>query len=184
MESVLPLSGTAAKPWDGYNPDWVSSLHLGHSKKISGGKLETTLEAAAKRDGRARNFDQKRAEYERLQEEIKAKRQKIDDPGSEIQDIVFDCDVDETSEEEMGIAIQTGESEYLFVSEPEKPFDENWFRNDDKKVNLYTGLPGFDVVMSVFRHVSPHVNRKSMTLSTFHVCNGRTTCSFDCVARA
>lgn len=35
VESVLPLSGTAAKPWDGYNPDWVSSLHLGHSKKIS-----------------------------------------------------------------------------------------------------------------------------------------------------
>ena len=42
------------------------------------------------------------------------------------------------------------------MSEPEKHFDENWFRNDDKKVNFYTGLPGFDVLMAVFRHVSPH----------------------------
>ena len=32
-------------------------------------------------------------------------------------------------------------------------------------MNFYTGLPGFDVLMSVLRHVFPHVNRKSMTLS-------------------
>ena len=87
------------------------------------------LEAAAKREGRARNLYQKRAEYKQLQEGIKAKRLKIGEPGSEIQDVVFDFDIDETSKEETGIATQTEESEYLFVSEPEKPFDENWFIN-------------------------------------------------------
>lgn len=37
---------------------------------------------------------------------------------------MFDFDVDETSEEEMGMATQTEESQYLFVSEREKPFDD------------------------------------------------------------
>ena len=79
----------------------------------------------------------------------------VNESGSEIQDIVFDFDVDETREEETGT--QTKESEYLFVPEPEKPFDENWFINDDGKVNFYTGLPAFDVSMSVFRHVENRV---------------------------
>lgn len=82
------------------------------------------LDGARKREIRARNFDQKRAKYERLEEEIMAKRLKIDEAWSEIQDIVFDFDVDETSEEEVGMATQTEESQYLFVSEPEKPFDD------------------------------------------------------------
>lgn len=73
---------------------------------------------------------------------------------------MFDLDVDETREEETGT--QTKESEHLFVPEPEKPFDENWFINDENKVNFYTALPAFDVSMSVFRHV---VNRKSVSLS-------------------
>ena len=55
----------------------------------------------------------------------------VNESGSEIQDILFDFDVDETREEETGT--QTKESEYLFVPEPEKPFDENWFINDDNK---------------------------------------------------
>ena len=158
-------SGRAAKAWDRYNPDWVPSLHLGHKKKETGEKLETTLEAAMKREERARSLSLKRAKHDRLQEEIKAKTLKINEPGSEIQDIPFDGE--EFSKEPTGIATQTEEFEYLFVSEPEKPFDENWFKSDDNKVNFYTGLPGFDVLMTVFKHVSPHVNRKSMTLSMF-----------------
>lgn len=47
--------------------------------------------------------------------------------------ILFDF-VDETRGEET--ATPTKESEYLFVPGPEKPFDENWFINDDNKVNF------------------------------------------------
>lgn len=105
---------------------------------ISGEKQETKLEAAWKREGRARNLDQKRAKYEGLQEEIKAKWLKIYEPGSEIQDIVIDFDVDETSEEVTGMATQTEESEYLFVSEPEKPFGDYCCINDNNKMSFYT----------------------------------------------
>lgn len=121
-------SARAAKPWDSYNPDWVPSLYLGHSKNISGEKLETMLDGARKGEIRARNFDQKRAKYERLEEEIMAKRLKIDEAWSEIQ--------------EVGMATQTEESQYLFVS-------ETWeaIRRYNNKVSFYTCLPGFDVVI-------------------------------------
>jgi len=61
-------SGIAAKSWDRYNPDWVPSLHLGHNKKLSGEKLESALDVAAKRDLRARSLDKKCLDYERLKE--------------------------------------------------------------------------------------------------------------------
>jgi len=126
-----------------YNPDWVSSLHLGHSKNISGEKLETTLDAAWKREGRARNLDQSVL--------------KIDEAGSEIQDIVFDFDVDETNEEETGMATQTEESQYLFVSEREEPFDDR--QQQSEFLHWFAWIRRYDN--------SRHVNKKSMTLSIF-----------------
>ena len=111
MERILPLE----ESWDRYNHDLVPSLYLGHGKNISGEKLGTALEAASKREGRAQNLDQNRTEYEQLLEKIKAKRLKIDDPGLEIQDAVFDFNVVETSEEEIRIVTQTEEFENLFA---------------------------------------------------------------------
>ena len=73
------------------------------------------VEAAAKREGRAQNLDQNRLEYEQILEKINAKRLKIDDPGLEIQDAVFDFNVVETSEEEIRIVTQTEEFENLFA---------------------------------------------------------------------
>jgi len=51
---------------------------------------------------------------------------------------VIDFDVDETSEEVTGMATQTEESEYLFVSEPEKPFGDYCCINDNNKMSFYT----------------------------------------------
>ena len=70
---------------------------------------------------------------------------------------MFDFDVDETSEEETGMATQTEESQYLFVSEREKPFD------DRQQQVFYPRLPAW------IRRCenSRHVNKKSMTLSIF-----------------
>ena len=155
------VSGRAAKSWDKFNPDWVPSLNLGHKKTLSGEELEGDLEAAAKREERQRIRDVKRVERERLEkerqleEEREAKKRKLNEPGLEVKDVSF-------TEGETGVGTQTEKFEYLFTSMPEKPFDEDWFIDDDKKVDFYTGLPGFDVLKAVFRHV-----RKSMTLTKF-----------------
>ena len=168
------VSGKAAKSWDKFNPDWVPSLNLGHNKSLSGEKLETGLEAAAEREKRQRSRELKRAERERLdgeqqlEEETAEKKRKLDEPGLEIRDVSFvECDGEQECEEETGIGTQTDEFDYLFACVPDKPFDEDWFTSDDEKVNFYTGLPGFDILKVVFRHVSPHVGRKSMTLTKF-----------------
>lgn len=163
------VSGKAAKRWDKFNVDWVPSLCLGHEKKLSGKKLEEKLQSSAKRDERRRLREKLRVEAqdklrEQLQQEVAAKKQKINEPGIQVEDIgiknIFDIYM------ETGVATQTEEFDYLFVT-AEKPFEENWFAGDDEKVAFYTGISGFDVLMTVFRHVSPHVNRKSMTLPNF-----------------
>ena len=85
--------------------------------------------------------------------EIAAKKQKIDEPGLQIQDIPFaeDCELAEDREQQYSEeATQTEEFEYLFSSAPEKPFHENWFKGDDEKVTCYSGLPGFDVFHYIF----------------------------------
>ena len=52
------ISGQAAKLWERYDPDWVPTQNLGHKKCDSGEKLQN-LEAAAKRDERARDRELK-----------------------------------------------------------------------------------------------------------------------------
>ncbi|PFX15514.1 Protein HEG-like 1 [Stylophora pistillata] len=151
----------------GFNGDGKKCA--GHGKKLSGKKLEEKLQSSAKRDERRRLREKLRVEAqdklrEQLRQEVAAKKQKINEPGIQVEDIgienIFDTDV------ETGVATQAEEFDYLFVT-AEKPFEENWSAGDDEKVAFYTGISGFDVLMTVFRHVSPHVNRKSMTLSKF-----------------
>ena len=67
-------------------------------------------------------------------------------------------------------ACQTEEFEYmfsLFSISDSKPFDKEYFRNDDDKVSFYTGLPGFDTLELVYKFVSPHVTRRSQSLNLF-----------------
>lgn len=69
----------------------------------------------------ARSLNLKQADYERMiKEEVKVKRSKINEPGLEVQNISFDCK--DLGSEETGVAMQTEECEYLFVTEPERPF--------------------------------------------------------------
>jgi len=53
------ISGEAAKLWDRYDPDWVPTQNLGHEQCDSAEKLQASLEAAAKRDERARDRELK-----------------------------------------------------------------------------------------------------------------------------
>ena len=63
---------------------------------------------------------------------------------------------------------QTSEFEYLFKETArQEPFTENYFMNNDDKVKFYTGLPCFDVLKTTFDFISPHIRRRSLTLSLF-----------------
>ncbi|XP_068735461.1 uncharacterized protein [Montipora capricornis] len=63
---------------------------------------------------------------------------------------------------------QTEEFDYLFAeSVTSKPFDKNYFKEDNGKVSFYTGLPTFEVLEATFNHVSPHVKRRTQSLSLF-----------------
>ena len=67
-------------------------------------------------------------------------------------------------------ACQTEEFEYLFSNCPiadSKPFDKEYFRNDDDKVSFYTGLPAFDTLELVYNFISPHIIRRTQSLSLF-----------------
>ena len=63
---------------------------------------------------------------------------------------------------------QTEEFDYLFThSSTNKPFNQNYFRDDNAKVSFYTGLPTYEVLGATFIHVSPFVKRRTQCLSVF-----------------
>ena len=50
------------------------------------------------------------------------------------------------------------------------PLSQDAFKDDDQKVNFYTGLPSFQILMVIFNFVSPHVKHgssKTHALSKF-----------------
>ena len=170
------ISGKAAKLWDRYDPDWVPTQNLGHNKCDSSQEMQVELDAAAKRDERARDRELKRVAAERerwLREEIESKKQKIDEPRQKIMDIAFDIDSAmelkaDSADTETGTMTQTEELDHLFCNSAVKPpFDEIHFANDDAKVRFYMGLPAYDVLQTVYQNFSTFVVRKSSTLSKF-----------------
>lgn len=159
------VSGQAAKDWDKFNVDWVPTLNLGHDKKWMD---EADAEKGAERAKRVNEKELKRkAQQERerlkLEAEIAAKKQKLNDPGEPVSDINFS----ETTH--FDASTQTDEFEYLYsTSVPtSKPFDVDEFSNQDDKVIFYTGLPSFQILNTVFCQVSPFVTRKSERLTLF-----------------
>ena len=71
------------------------------------------------------------------------------------------------TKETVNAATQTSEFEYLFCATKTQPFTEDYFKDSDDKTRFYTGLPDFDVLMTTFNFVSPHVTRRTKTLSPF-----------------
>ena len=158
------VSGQAAKAWDRYNVDWVPTLNLGHDKKID----KTNLKQASQRGQRASEKERKRKEQQEreraLAEEIAAKKRRLNEPGGQVSDIPFENELPTHAD----ASSQTDEFEYLFSAAPkERPFDESDFRNNDKKVNFYTGLPSFEMLNIVFRQIEHFVARKSQLLTPF-----------------
>lgn len=158
------VSGKAAKSWDRFNVDWVPTLNLGHEKKVE----RKNLELASQRGRRANDRERKRKEQvERgrvLAEEIAAKKLKLSEVGEQVSDICFV----EEAEKLTDSSTQTDEFDYLVNAvPPQRPFGEDEFRNDDKKVQFYTGLPSFDILNTVFNRIVPFVSRNSQLLTPF-----------------
>ena len=159
------VSGKAAKSWDRLNTDWVPTLNLGHEKRVE----RKNLEQASQRGQRANEKERKRKEQldrERaLAEEIAAKKLKLNEAGEQVSSICFTNEV----EQSVDSSTQTEEFDYLVNTGPLplRPFGEEEFRNDDKKVQFYTGLPSFDILNIVFHRIVPFVNRKSQLLTSF-----------------
>ena len=60
------------------------------------------------------------------------------------------------------------EFDYLFCSATKtQPFTEDYFKDSDDKTRFYTGLPDFHLLTKTFEFVSPHVTRRTKTLSLF-----------------
>ena len=76
------VSGEPAKDWDRFNVDWFPTLCLGHSKQ-----QVKDPEAAEVQSRRAAERRKRRSEL--LENEIKEKMLKIDEPGETIEDIPF-----------------------------------------------------------------------------------------------
>lgn len=100
-----------------------------------------------------------------LAKEIAAKKLKLNEAGEQVSSICFTNEVEQlvdssTQMEEFDYLVNTGPL-------PLRPFGEEEFRNDNKKVQFYTGLPSFDILNIVFHRIVPFVNRKSQLLTRF-----------------
>ena len=63
---------------------------------------------------------------------------------------------------------QTKGFDYLFTHlSMSKPFNQNYFRDDNAKVSFYSGLPTYAVLEATFIHVSPFVKHRTQRLSLF-----------------
>ena len=162
------VSGTPAKPWDRYNIDWVPTLNLGHNKSVQITSSDRTQ--AEERGQRANQKELKRKQQqERETERLKRITEKKAKLSNEGQTAGVDCQTAGVDSNKVETATQTQEFQYLFSEPTPSPqvFDEAYFRRDERKATFYTGLPSFDVLKTVFDHVSPFIKRKSQSLSQF-----------------
>ena len=138
---------------------------------------EKNLEQASQRGQRANKKERKRKDQldreHALAEEIAAKKLKLNEAGEHVSSICFteevEAEVENLAAKSVDSSTQTEEFDYLVNTAPPplRPFGEEEFRNDDKKVQFYTGLPSFDILNIVFHRIFPFVSRKSQLLTPF-----------------
>ena len=76
------------------------------------------------------------------------------------------------------VSTQTEEFDYLFTHLlMSKPFDQNYFRDDNAKVSFYTGLSTYEVLEATFIHVSPFVKRRTQCLMSIPVNSVKDICT-------
>ncbi|XP_069114764.1 uncharacterized protein [Argopecten irradians] len=157
----------SGKPADLYNEsdiDWAPSVNLGHTKKIA--------QQTPDRGLRNRERHSKKKRMETAQSLISlslSTNTPSPEPECELEEL------DPVQDETEGTASQTDlEGGLMFSMENElnrligenvdlktqltaNQISEDMFRHNDDKVKLFTGLPGFSVLMTVFMLIEPHL---------------------------
>ncbi|CAH3159156.1 unnamed protein product [Porites lobata] len=172
------VSGRPSPNWDKFNVDWIPTLNLG--KRIH---KQKDVEAATKRAERAK------ARRKRLQ----GKRKLLDQRGEQVANMDFrEASTSTSSEivEDHSGEIQPEEPDtqqpdissaacaamkkqwrLYFTTLKHRQKNLPHFHQSTLKLRLkspfYTGLPSFEILMVAFEHVSPHVTRKTHSLSRF-----------------
>lgn len=88
--------------------------------------------------------------------------------GKEIAPHVKDaeCQMTNSDTEYQETECQTTEFDYMFHRNKYQALGKDFFDSDDK-VCFYTGLPSMEVLMVIFKHVSPHVTQQTQLLDRF-----------------
>nr|XP_055061449.1 uncharacterized protein LOC129444673 isoform X2 [Misgurnus anguillicaudatus] len=150
------------------DPDWVPSLHMGHSEK------STDTKRFNQRKKRKKSLMGNNAAFAPLD---------LDDQRSDmVEDVPQDdalqmdevglntvkqqeCDFCSCSNAELNRLLE--ENRMLKKELSQQKMDEDFFKADDKKVEYYTGLPSFPVLMGVLAHLDPYLPQASQNLSPF-----------------
>ncbi|XP_042352856.1 uncharacterized protein LOC121950801 [Plectropomus leopardus] len=133
-------SGKPSYEMDQSHPDWVPTLHLGHSEDEIGGD-GAEVEVAVDEE----HADQDEAEAEAAEDEVAhsptAKRQRTE------------CQFCERSSAEINRLLQ--ENRELRCELNKRKMDENFLEANTDKVRYYTGLPCFAILVALFNNVKP-----------------------------
>ena len=190
------VSGRPSPNWNKFNVDWIPTLNLGkriHKQKDVEAATKRAERAKARRKSVIEQQEKEAAKKRKLLDQsgehvanigfreasTSTSSEIVEDHSGEIQpeepDIssVACASNEETMAAEFAIfppvdaETQTEDFEYMFdrPSGYQAP-DRDFFQTDDK-VRFYTGLPSFEILMVAFEYVSPHVTRKTQSLSRF-----------------
>ena len=137
-------------------------------------------------DRATRAVERRKRFNEAIEAEIQAKIQKVNEPGLPVKKLFdeehFGEDFDDREPAASSKETETGQQKEMCDAETDtkdfnesmsnitsksKAFDESYFMNDDTKVRFYTGLPTYDVLLTVFDFVKHYATRKSSVLSSF-----------------
>ena len=135
VEDILFLD---KRPKPGIDIMLTGCLHLGHDKEIVKMNLEQASQRGQRASEKERNARNIKSRSVHWLKKLHKKKLRLNQPGGQVSDILFENELPTHAD----ASSQTDEFEYLFsTAAKERPFDEFNIRNNNKKVNFYTGLP-------------------------------------------
>ncbi len=152
------INGKPACLYDESNPDWVPSLKLGYGKKrscLASSRYERAMERNVKKKKNDVELNQEGADDNKgVVEAIAAESTSDNEVESESELIQMKLQLDAAFHE-----INHLKKELSILALKEESFKEN-----DKKVCFYTGLPSWDLLNKLFLYARPHLStEKSLT---------------------
>ncbi|XP_033096591.1 uncharacterized protein LOC117100866 [Anneissia japonica] len=179
------VSGQPSYLYDQTNPDWAPTRNLGHMK-ISEASVKKSIERNQRLNKRRSNIIKRRNNDSRLpvsdddagaaNETLTAVDEEIPRVEAELNgDECFgpvneDCQTDLSSKDIASLekCLENANDEIYRLRNQivDLSFNMDSFRNDDAKVRYFTGLPNFQVLLTVYNFVAPSITttqRNSLT---------------------